>query len=44
MFPKNTWYVACTPDEFAERPLGRKICGGFIYLAPHQKELQKICL
>ena len=27
MFPKNTWYVACTPDEFAERPLGRKICG-----------------
>ena len=27
MFPKNTWYVACTPDEFAERPLGRQICG-----------------
>jgi len=27
MFPKNAWYVACTPDEFADKPLGRKICG-----------------
>ncbi len=27
MFPKNTWYVACTPDEFADKPLARKICG-----------------
>lgn len=27
MFPKNTWYVACTPDEIAEKPLGRTICG-----------------
>jgi vanillate O-demethylase monooxygenase subunit len=27
MFPKNTWYVACTPDEFADKPLGRRICG-----------------
>ena len=27
MFPKNCWYVACTPDEFEEKPLGRKICG-----------------
>ena len=27
MFPKNTWYVACTPDEIAAKPLGRKICG-----------------
>jgi vanillate O-demethylase monooxygenase subunit len=27
MFPKNTWYVACTPDEIAERPLGRQVCG-----------------
>ncbi|RJF92277.1 aromatic ring-hydroxylating oxygenase subunit alpha [Noviherbaspirillum saxi] len=27
MFPKNTWYVACTPDEIVEKPLGRKICG-----------------
>lgn len=26
MFPKNTWYVACTPDEFEQAPLGRKIC------------------
>ena len=27
MFPKNAWYVACTPDEIAGKPLGRKICG-----------------
>ena len=27
MFPKNTWYVACTPDEIATGPLGRRICG-----------------
>ena len=26
-FPKNAWYVACAPDEIAERPLGRQICG-----------------
>ena len=26
MFPKNTWYVACTPDEITEKPLGRQIC------------------
>jgi vanillate monooxygenase len=27
MFLKNTWYVACTPDEIAGKPLGRQICG-----------------
>ncbi|MBO9536650.1 aromatic ring-hydroxylating dioxygenase subunit alpha [Herbaspirillum sp.] len=27
MFPKNTWYVACTPDEIEGKPLGRQICG-----------------
>lgn len=27
MFPKNCWYVACTPNEFAEKPLARQICG-----------------
>ena len=27
MYPKNTWYVACTPDELAQKPLGRQICG-----------------
>lgn len=27
MFPKNTWYVACTPDEIEKKPLGRQICG-----------------
>jgi vanillate O-demethylase monooxygenase subunit len=26
MFPKNAWYVACTPEEIDGRPLGRKIC------------------
>ncbi|MFN4005671.1 MAG: Rieske 2Fe-2S domain-containing protein [Hylemonella sp.] len=27
MFPKNTWYVAATPNEIDEKPLGRMICG-----------------
>lgn len=27
MFLLNTWYVACTPDELADKPLGRTICG-----------------
>ena len=27
MFPRNAWYVACTPDELEARPLGRTICG-----------------
>lgn len=27
MFPKNAWYVACTPDEIDSKPLGRTICG-----------------
>lgn len=26
-WPRNAWYVACTPDELAEKPLGRTICG-----------------
>lgn len=26
MFPKNTWYVACMPDEINDKPLGRTIC------------------
>ena len=26
MFLKNTWYVACTPNEVDEKPLGRTIC------------------
>ncbi len=25
--PQNAWYVACTPDEIADKPLGRQICG-----------------
>lgn len=27
MFIMNAWYVACTPDEIASKPLGRQICG-----------------
>ncbi len=27
MFPKNAWYVACTPAEIDDKPLGRQICG-----------------
>lgn len=28
MFPRNAWYVACTPEELAgDKPLGRQICG-----------------
>jgi len=27
MFLRNSWYVACTPDEIALKPLGRRICG-----------------
>ena len=26
-FPRNAWYVACTPDELADKPLGRQVCG-----------------
>ena len=26
MFPKNAWYVACTPNEIDDKPLGRRIC------------------
>jgi len=26
MFLKNAWYVACTPDEVSDKPLGRQIC------------------
>ena len=26
-YPKNAWYVACTPDEIEGRPLGRRVCG-----------------
>ena len=26
MFPLNAWYVACTPQEIDDKPLGRKVC------------------
>jgi vanillate O-demethylase monooxygenase subunit len=39
MFPKNAWYVACTPDEIQDKPLGRQICGEKIvfYRGPEGK-------
>lgn len=39
MFPKNTWYVACTPAEIDDKPLGRQICGEKIvfYRGPEGK-------
>ena len=27
MFPLNTGYVACMPEDIDEKPLGRKVCG-----------------
>ena len=27
MFPRNAWYVACTPNEIDDGPLGRQVCG-----------------
>lgn len=26
MFPRNHWYVACTPAEIDDKPLGRMVC------------------
>ena len=26
MYPKNAWYVACTPNEIDDKPLGRTVC------------------
>src|SRR5258705_1052569 len=26
MFPRNAWYVACTPADIENKPLGRKVC------------------
>ena len=43
MFPKNTWYVACSADEIDVKPLGRTICNERIvfYRGP---ELQAVAL
>ena len=27
MFVKNAWYVAATPNEIDDKPLGRRVCG-----------------
>lgn len=39
MFPLNAWYVACTPAEIDEKPLGRTICGErlVLYRGPQGK-------
>ncbi|MEO8281204.1 MAG: aromatic ring-hydroxylating dioxygenase subunit alpha [Ideonella sp.] len=39
MFTKNAWYVACTPEEIDDKPLGRRICGEslVIYRGPEGK-------
>ncbi len=26
-WPMDAWYVACTPEEIADKPLGRRVCG-----------------
>ena len=26
MYPKDAWYVACTPNEIDDKPLGRMVC------------------
>jgi vanillate O-demethylase monooxygenase subunit len=39
MYPRNAWYVACTPQEIDDKPLGRTIGGERIvfYRGPGQK-------
>ena len=32
MFPLNAWYVACTPQEIDDKPLGRIVCGQALVL------------
>src|SRR5438105_127104 len=32
MYPMNAWYVACTPAEIDDKPLGRMICGARMVL------------
>ena len=47
MFPKNTWYVAATPNEIDEKPLGRTICGErIVFYRAHENKvaaLQDFC-
>lgn len=39
IFPMNAWYVACTPGEIDEKPLGRMVCNERIvfYRGPDAK-------
>lgn len=43
MHPKNAWYVACTPDEIATKPLGRKICNeNMVFYRGHQQQVAAV--
>lgn len=37
MFPKNTWYVVCTPNEIAGKSLSREICNERIVFYRNEK-------
>ncbi|WP_209441859.1 aromatic ring-hydroxylating oxygenase subunit alpha [Alteromonas stellipolaris] len=47
IFPLNTWYVACTPDEVQDQPFARKICNIPLVLFRNQdneiKALEDFC-
>lgn len=43
MFPKNTWYVACTPDEVTDKPLGRTICNeAIVFYRGHEGKIAAV--
>lgn len=43
MYPKNAWYVACTPDEIADKPLGRQICGEkIVFYRGHEQRVTAV--
>lgn len=41
MYPKNTWYVACSSDEIAEKPFPRMICNQNVVF--YRDSNQQIC-
>ncbi|HSW05160.1 hypothetical protein [Aquabacterium sp.] len=41
MFLKNTWYVACKPEEIEGKPLGRKICNEAMVFSIGQKAMDE---
>ncbi|RBJ82198.1 aromatic ring-hydroxylating dioxygenase subunit alpha [Pseudomonas sp. MWU12-2534b] len=43
MYPKNAWYVACTPDELQDKPLGRQICGErMVFYRAHEGQVAAV--